>query len=159
MQGGTGSRSEFEEQPDFMPDKYECGTPNTIGLAGLAAGAAFTLEQGVEGVREKEEALTRRFLNHLQEFSGDVTVYGPPASQKRIPLISFNLRNITPSDAALYFDEQWGVMCRPGLHCAPAAHRTIGTFPQGTVRFSFGFFNTEEHADLAAKALRQLIKG
>jgi cysteine desulfurase family protein len=159
MQGGTGSRSEFEEQPEFMPDKYECGTPNTIGLAGLAAGAAFTLEQGVEGVREKEEALTRRFLNHLQEFGGDVTVYGPPASQKRIPLISFNLRNITPSDAALYFEEQWGVMCRPGLHCAPAAHRTIGTFPQGTVRFSFGFFNTEEHADLAAKALRQLLKG
>jgi cysteine desulfurase family protein len=159
MQGGTGSRSEFEEQPDFMPDKYECGTPNTIGLAGLAAGAAFTLEQGVEVVREKEEALTRRFLNHLQEFGGDVIVYGPPASQKRIPLISFNLRNITPSDAALYFDEQWGVMCRPGLHCAPAAHRTIGTFPQGTVRFSFGFFNTEEHADLAAKALRQLLKG
>jgi cysteine desulfurase family protein len=159
MQGGTGSRSEFEEQPEFMPDKYECGTPNTIGLAGLAAGAAFTLEQGVEGVREKEEALTRRFLNHLQEFGGDVTVYGPPASQKRISLISFNLQNITPSDAALYFEEQWGVMCRPGLHCAPAAHRTIGTFPQGTVRFSFGFFNTEEHVDLAAKALRQLLKG
>ena len=159
MQGGTGSRSEFEEQPEFMPDKYECGTPNTIGLAGLAAGAAFILEQGVEVVREKEEALARRFLNHLQEFGGDVTVYGPPASQKRIPLISFNLRNITPSDAALYFEEQWGVMCRPGLHCAPAAHRTIGTFPQGTVRFSFGFFNTEEHADLAAKAVRQLLKG
>ena len=159
MRGGTGSRSEFEEQPDFMPDKYECGTPNTIGLAGLAAGAAFILEQGVEVVREKEEALALRFLNHLHDLRGDVTVYGPLAAQKRIPLISFNLRNITPSDAALYFDEQWGVMCRPGLHCAPAAHRTIGTFPQGTVRFSFGFFNTEAHADLAAEALRQLLKG
>ncbi len=158
MMGGTGSRSEFEEQPDFMPDKYECGTPNTIGLAGLAAGVAFILEQGVEGVREKEEALTRRFLNHLQEFGGDITVYGPLAAQKRIPLISFNLRNITPSDAALYFDEQWSVMCRPGLHCAPAAHRTIGTFPHGTIRFSFGFFNTEAHADLAAEALRQLLR-
>jgi cysteine desulfurase/selenocysteine lyase len=158
MRGGTGSRSEFEEQPDFMPDKYECGTPNTIGLAGLAAGAAFILEQGVEVVREKEEALALRFLNHLHDLRGDVTVYGPPAAQKRIPLISFNLRNITPSDAALYFDEQWGVMCRPGLHCAPAAHRTIGTFPHGTIRFSFGFFNTEAHADLAAEALRQLLR-
>jgi cysteine desulfurase family protein len=158
MRGGTGSRSEFEEQPDFMPDKYECGTPNTIGLAGLAAGAAFILEQGVEVVREKEEALALRFLNHLHDLRGDVTVYGPPVAQKRIPLISFNLRNITPSDAALYFDEQWGVMCRPGLHCAPAAHRTIGTFPHGTIRFSFGFFNTEAHADLAAEALRQLLR-
>ena len=159
MRGGTGSRSEFEEQPDFMPDKYESGTPNTIGLAGLGAGAAFILEQGVEAVREKEEALTRRFLHHLQDLRGDVTVYGPPAAQKRIPLISFNLRDITPSDAALYLDEQWGIMCRPGLHCAPAAHRTIGTFPQGTVRFSFGFFNTEEHVDLAAEALRRLLRG
>ena len=159
MRGGTGSRSEFEDQPDFMPDKYESGTPNTIGLAGLGAGAAFILEQGVEAVREKEEALTRRFLHHLQDLRGDVTVYGPPAAQKRIPLISFNLRDITPSDAALYLDEQWGIMCRPGLHCAPAAHRTIGTFPQGTVRFSFGFFNTEEHVDLAAEALRRLLRG
>jgi cysteine desulfurase family protein len=158
MRGGTGSRSEFEEQPDFMPDKYECGTPNTIGLAGLGAGAAFILEQGVEAVRAKESALTRRFLDHLQELGERVTVYGPLTMQNRIPLISFNLRDITPSDAALYFDEQWGIMCRPGLHCAPAAHRTIGTFPQGTVRFSFGFFNTEEHIDLAAKALRQLLR-
>jgi cysteine desulfurase family protein len=159
MRGGTGSRSEFEEQPDFMPDKFESGTPNTIGLAGLAAGAAFILEQGVEAVAAKELALTRRFLDHLQAFGRHVTVYGPPAAQDRIPLISFNLRDITPSDAALYFDEQWGIMCRPGLHCAPAAHRTIGTFPRGTVRFSFGLFNTEEHVELAAKALRQLLKG
>ncbi|MFH1081575.1 MAG: aminotransferase class V-fold PLP-dependent enzyme [Pseudomonadota bacterium] len=159
MRGGTGSRSEFEEQPDFMPDKYECGTPNTIGLAGLCAGVAFILEQGVEAVREKEETLTRRFLNHLHDLSGDITVYGPLTAQPRISLISFNLRDIISSDAALYLDEQWGIMCRPGLHCAPAAHRTIGTFPQGTVRFSFGFFNTEEHIDLAAEALRQLLKG
>jgi len=143
MRGGTGSRSEFEEQPDFMPDKYECGTPNTIGLAGLSAGASFILKQGVEAVREKEAALTRRFLHRLQELGEHVTVYSPLTAADRISLISFNLRDITPSDAALYFDEQRDIMCRPGLHCAPAAHRTIGTFPQGTVRFSFGFFNTE----------------
>lgn len=158
MRGGTGSRSEFEEQPDFMPDKFECGTPNTIGLAGLGAGAAFILEQGVDAVRAKESALTRRFLNHLQALGECVCVYGLPTAHNRIPLISFNLRDITPSDAALYLDEQWGIMCRPGLHCAPAAHRTIGTLPQGTVRFSFGFFNTEEHVDLAAEALRQLLR-
>ena len=159
MRGGTGSRSEFEEQPDFMPDKYECGTPNTIGLAGLGAGAAYILAQGVATVREKEEVLTRRFLDHLQAFDGDVTLYGPRSAQDRIPLISFNIRDISPSDAALYFDEKWGILCRPGLHCAPAAHRTIGTFPQGTVRFSFGLFNTEEQVDLAAEALRNLLEG
>jgi selenocysteine lyase/cysteine desulfurase len=159
MRGGTGSRSEFEEQPDFMPDKYECGTPNTIGLAGLGAGAAYILAQGLATVREKEEVLTRRFLDHLQAFDGDVTLYGPRSAQDRIPLISFNIRDISPSDAALYLDEKWGILCRPGLHCAPAAHRTIGTFPQGTVRFSFGFFNTEEQVDLAAEALRNLLDG
>jgi cysteine desulfurase family protein len=158
IRGGTGSRSEFEEQPEFMPDKYECGTPNTIGLAGLGAGAAYILEKGVEAVRAKELELTRRFLNHMQEFGAAVTVYGPPTAGNRISLISFNLRDISPSNAAVYFDERWGIMCRPGLHCAPAAHRTIGTFPQGTVRFSFGFFNTQEHVDLAAEALRELLK-
>ena len=159
MRGGTGSRSEFEEQPNFMPDKYECGTPNTIGLAGLGAGAAYILEKGVETVRAKELELTRRFLNHLQEFGGDLALYGPVEAEKRISLISFNLRDITPSDAALFLDEQWNIMCRPGLHCAPAAHRAIGTFPQGTVRFSFGFFNTEDHVDLAAEALQNLLNG
>jgi cysteine desulfurase family protein len=158
MRGGTGSRSEFEEQPDFMPDKYECGTPNTVGLAGLSAGAAYILEKGVEAVRDKEDALTRLFLDRLHALGEDVTIYGPRSAEDRISVISFKLRDITASDAALYLDEHWGIMCRPGLHCAPAAHRTIGTFPHGTVRFSFGFFNTEAHADLAAEALRQLVK-
>lgn len=159
MRGGTGSRSEFEEQPDFMPDKYESGTSNTIGLAGLGAGVAFVLEQGLEAIRAKELALTERFLSQLQKLGDGVSVYGPLKAQNRIPLISFNLSNISPSDAALYFDEHWGIMCRPGLHCAPAAHRTIGTFPKGTVRFSFGFFNTREHVDLATEALHQLLRG
>jgi cysteine desulfurase family protein len=158
MRGGTGSRSEFEEQPEFMPDKFECGTPNAVGLAGLGAGAAFVLEQGVAAVAAKELALTRRFLDHLREFGRDAAIYGPPTAQNRISVVSFNLRTVTPSDAALYLDEHWGIMCRPGLHCAPAAHRSTGTFPRGTVRFSFGFFNTQEQVDLAARALRQLLE-
>lgn len=158
MRGGTGSRSEFEEQPDFMPDKYESGTPNAIGIAGLGASAAFIMEQTVEAIRAKEEKLTKRFLDHLSGLRGDVTVYGPEEARKRIAVVSFNLRDITPSDAALYFEENWGIMCRPGLHCAPAAHRTTGTFPQGTVRFSFGFFHKEKDIDLAAEAVRQILK-
>ena len=158
MRGGTGSRSEFEEQPDFMPDKYESGTPNAMGLAGLGAGAAFVLKQGMESIRAKEEALTRRFLAKLEPLAGDVTIYGPPEAQKRISVVSFNIRDIPPSDAALFFDEHFGILCRPGLHCSPAAHRTIGTFPRGTVRFSFGFFNPEAHVDRAADAIGQLLR-
>lgn len=158
MRGGTGSRSEFEEQPDFMPDKYEAGTPNAPGLAGLAAGTAFVLAQGPERIHAREKALARRFLNHLEALDGDATIYGPRDMETRTSVVSFNLRDIVPSDAALFFDERFGILCRPGLHCAPAAHRTIGSFPQGTIRFSFGFFNTEAEVDLAAEAVARLLQ-
>jgi len=158
MRGGTGSRSEFEAQPDFMPDKYESGTPNAIGLAGLGAGTSFILEQTLEAIRAKELQLTARFLDQLDEDKNHVTVYGSGNAVKQTAVVSFNLTNITPSDAALYFEEKWGIMCRPGLHCAPAAHKTLGTFSQGTIRFSFGFFNNEKDIDHAAGAVRDLIQ-
>jgi cysteine desulfurase family protein len=158
MMGGTGSRSEFEAQPDFMPDKYESGTPNTIGFAGLSAGVSFVLEQTMEAIRAKEEQLTFRFLGQLNEFRDQLIVYGPNDATKRTAVVSFNVKNISPSDAALYFEENRGILCRPGLHCAPSAHRTIGTFPQGTIRFSFGFFNTRQDVDHACDAVRELLK-
>ena len=157
MRGGTGSRSEFEEQPDFMPDKYECGTPNTIGLAGLGAGAAYILEQGQDVIQNKEKTLTERFLEGLTGLGKAITLYGSRKTAERIPVISFNIQGVAPSDATLFLEERWGIMCRPGLHCAPAAHRTIGTFPEGTVRFSFGFFHTENDVDRAVQAVEDLI--
>lgn len=158
MRGGTGSRSEFEIQPDFMPDKYESGTPNAIGIAGLGAGVNFILEQTIEVIRAKEVQLTSRFLDQLKVEKEKVTIYGPKDVSLQTAVVSFNLKNITPSDASLYFEEKWGIMCRPGLHCSPAAHKSIGTFPQGTVRFSFGFFNTEKDIDTACAAVRDLIQ-
>lgn len=158
MRGGTGSRSEFEEQPDFMPDKYESGTPNAIGLAGLGASATFILEQTIAAIRDREERLTARFLDRLEALPDRITVYGPRDAAKQTAVVSFNVKNITPSDAAVYFEEKWGILCRPGLHCAPSAHKTIGTFPQGTVRFSFGLFNTEKDIDTAAAAVEDLAK-
>lgn len=158
MMGGTGSRSEFEKQPEFMPDKYESGTPNTIGLAGLGAGAAFILEKTVDTIRAKEERLTSCFLDRLKDLKGSVIIYGPQDPAKQTAVVSFNIKNITPSDAAFYFEENHGILCRPGLHCAPAAHKTIGTYPQGTVRFSFGFFNNEKDVDTAARAVRDLAQ-
>jgi len=102
MMGGTGSRSEFEAQPDFMPDKYESGTPNTIGFAGLGAGATYLTGQTIEGIRAKEEQLTRRFLERLEAFKDQVTVYGPNDAARQTAVISFNVKNISPSDAAMF---------------------------------------------------------
>lgn len=158
MMGGTGSRSEFEKQPEFMPDKYESGTPNTIGLAGLGAGVRFVLEQTIEAIQTKKQELASLFMVRLQDLQGQIEIYGPNDPAKKTAVVSFNFKNITPSDAALYFEENWGILCRPGLHCAPAAHHTIGTFPQGTVRFSFGYFNTAQEIDQAVEAIQGLLK-
>ena len=158
MMGGTGSRSEFEVQPDFMPDKYESGTPNTIGLAGLCAGVRFVLAEGVEAIRSKEEGLTERFLKGLFPLKG-ITVYGPPDTASRTAVVSFNIAGVSPSEASLELDERFGILCRPGLHCAPAAHRTIGTFSQGTIRFGFGYFNNDEEISFALEAIQSLAGG
>ena len=156
--GGTGSRSEWEEQPAFMPDKFEAGTLNTLGIAGLKAGVDFVLHEGVEKIRKKERILTERFLSGLEAFDEDVKIYGAREEKDKIALVSFNISGLSPSYVAQVLDENWAIMCRPGLHCAPSAHRTIGSFPVGTVRFSFGYFNTEEEIDLALEALKSLIK-
>jgi cysteine desulfurase family protein len=158
MMGGTGSRSEFEVQPDFMPDNYESGTPNTIGLAGLGAGVRFVLAEGVEAIRSEEEGLTKRFLKGLAALKG-ITVYGPPDAESRTSVVSFNIAGVSPSEAALELDERFGILCRPGLHCAPAAHRTIGTFPQGTIRFGFGYFNTKEEVSFGLEVIRSVAAG
>jgi cysteine desulfurase family protein len=155
MRGGTGSRSEFEEQPAFMPDRYESGTPNTVGIAGLAAGAGFVAEKGVDAIRRREEALTEQFLAGLRDLDG-VTVYGPKAASRQMPVVSFRIVGLDPAEAALKLDERFGILSRPGLHCAPAAHRTIGTAPTGTLRFSFGYFNTEAEIRTAVEAVGRL---
>jgi len=157
MTGGTGSRSEFEAQPDFMPDKYESGTPNTIGCAGLYAGVSFVLERTVESIRTVEEKLMARFLSQMADMAGPVKIYGPNDAFKQTAVVSFNIDGISASDAALHFEDHYGILCRPGLHCAPSAHRTLGTFPGGAIRFSFGYFNTNQDVDTAVEAVRSLV--
>ncbi len=157
MSGGTGSKSEFEQQPDFMPDKYESGTPNAIGIAGLNAGIRFIEKTGVDIIRDKEVSLISQFIEGLKKIKGAI-VYGPQLVSDRIAVVSFNLSGISPSEASLILDEKYNIMCRPGLHCAPQAHRTIGTFPAGTLRFSFAYFNTEEEIDYSLKALYEISR-
>ncbi len=154
MMGGTGSRSEFEVQPDFLPDIYESGTPNTIGLAGLGAGVRYILSQGVQQIRNREELLTAKFLNGLRSIEG-IRIYGHGVSP-HAPIVSFNIDGLMPSETSLFLDEQFGILSRPGLHCAPSAHRTIGAFPEGTVRFSFSYLNTEDEINFALNALDRL---
>ena len=171
--GGTGSRSEHEEQPDFLPDMCESGTPNAVGLAGLEAGVRWVLERGVEAIRAHEVALAQQLIDGLRAIpstspsagSGQgsgrrpgVTVYGGLDATRQTATVSFNIAGMEPSEVGLRLDEEYGIMCRVGLHCAPAAHSTIGTFPVGTVRFGLGAFNTVEEIDATLEAVRQLAQ-
>jgi cysteine desulfurase family protein len=154
-QGGTGSRSEFEEQPDFLPDRFESGTPNGVGIAGLLAGIRFVLDKGVEKIRRHEMTLIDRLIAGLKEIPR-IKLYGPERQKDRIATISFNATHLSPSDGAYHLEKEFGILCRPGLHCAPSAHHTIGTFPEGTIRFGLGAFNTEEEVDTVLQAVFQI---
>ena len=155
MQGGTGSLSEKTVHPDFPPDKFEAGTLNTPGYAGLSAGVRFLLKEGIENVIEREQQLIQYLLNKLSEIE-EVEVYAPDAD--RVATISFNIRRATASDIAHYLDTNWGILVRPGLHCAPEAHKTLNTFPHGTIRFSLSCLNTTQEIDIAINALKSFLK-
>ena len=155
MRGGTGSHSASETQPEFLPDAYESGTPNVAGLAGLAAGVRFLLETGVVAVTEQERLLTGRFLAGASEIPG-VVIYGKETPRSACGIVSFNVEGASPSEVCVMLDQSFGIMARPGLHCAPSAHRTLGTFPAGTVRFSFGWFNSMAEVDTSVNALAEI---
>ncbi len=153
--GGTGSASHTEVQPEFLPDKFEAGTPNLPGIYGWEAALAFLEETTIEAVRSHDLALTRRFLQGLEQIPG-VRLIGPADLERRVGVISLDFPG---QDNALIGDrleQEFGILTRCGLHCAPNAHKTLGTFPGGTVRFSFGWFTTEREIDAALKAIKQL---
>lgn len=156
-QGGTGSRSEHEIQPDFLPDRYESGTANAVGLAGLLAGLEWLQERGVEQIRAHERALCAMLLEGLGHIPG-VEIYGPRDASLQTAVVAFNIRGMEPSEAGLRLDEEYDILCRVGLHCAPAAHRTLGTLPRGCVRFGLGAFIREEDIDTALQAVGELAK-
>lgn len=157
-QGGTGSRSELLYQPEQMPDKYESGTLNVPGLAGLAAGIDFLLKEGMDAIQEKEKKLTQQLVEGLSTIEG-VTLYGP-SGINRGPVVSINIEGTEPQDAALLLDQVFGIAVRSGLHCAPDAHRTIGTLEQGgTIRISPGYFNSEADIQQCIEAVEAISKG
>ncbi len=153
--GGTGSRSEEEFQPGFSPDRYESGTPNTLGIAGLEAGVRFIMETGLETIYSHELKLSTKFLKGLIRIKG-IRLFGPPADTQRTAVISLQVEGKSESQVALILDREYGIQVRAGLHCSPATHKAIGTFPQGTVRFSFGYFNNEDDVSRCLNALNDI---
>ena len=153
--GGTGSQSEELYQPDFLPDRYEAGTLNTPGIAGLGAGIQYILSKGQQKLLCQQIRLEKMFLDALSQIK-NVTIYGPERLEERIGIISINIKDHDSSYISNILSENYGIATRGGLHCAPLAHQTIGTFHQGTVRFSPGIFNTLEDVKLCIKAREEI---
>ncbi len=152
--GGTGSASHEEVQPPYMPDKFEPGTPNLPGIYGLSAALGYLLDQG-DKIRRREEALIRQFLEGLRGVEG-VRLAGPWEPERRTAVFSLDFLGMDNAEAAFRLEAEYGILTRCGLHCAPAAHRTLGTYPQGTVRFSPGPFTTDGEIETVLSAIRAL---
>jgi cysteine desulfurase / selenocysteine lyase len=157
VRGGTGSRSEMEEQPSFLPDKYESGTANAVGLAGLKVSLHWLLRQSINELWEQKTALHKKLLEGLSNIP-HVVIYSCGETAQSTGVVSFNIGELEPSEVGLRLDEEFEIMARVGLHCAPAAHRTIGTFPRGTVRFSLGAFTTPTQIDQALQAVAHIAR-
>ena len=156
--GGTGGASSDLEQPRSCPERYESGTPNTPGIAGLSAGVAVILRTGVDRIRRHEQLLTCRLLGGLLPFQG-VTIHGPADAERQGAVVSLTLAGWDPSEVSYRLDHEFDISVRVGLHCAPDAHRSIGTYPDGTIRVSPGFYSTEADIDAFLQALRAISNG
>lgn len=155
VEGGTGSLSEQVYQPDFMPDRFESGTPNTPGIAGLNAGVKFIKETGLNKIRQHEQELTDILIQGLREIKG-VILYGHCDSKRQTAVVSFNIEGLDCGEVSFLLDQKYGILCRSGLHCAPLAHQTLGTRKRGACRISPGFFNTMEDIHKVIKAVYEV---
>ncbi len=156
-EGGTGSKSNLLIQPEMLPDKFESGTPNTPGIVGLGAGVQYILDRGIENIRNHEKELTSYFIEELRKIQS-VKIYGPRDAEKQAAVVSINIGDEDSSEVSYILDKAFDIGVRPGLHCAPLAHKTIGTFEQGAVRFSIGPFNTHWDIEKAVEAVRNIVK-
>lgn len=157
FQGGTGSASHSLDQPDISPDKFESGTSNAPGIIGLGTGIKYILERGITTIRKYEEGLTKHFIEEASKIEG-IKLYGPLNANEQSGVVALNIKDADSSEVSYILDQEYDIAVRPGLHCAPLAHKTIGTLEQGVVRFSFGIFNTYEEIDICIKALKDIAK-
>ena len=160
LSGGTGSASHSEQVPELMPDRFEPGTMNLPGIVGLHQGLLWLEETGLEKIQAHELELTQQFLTGLRplEKEGRLRIVGRPDIEGRTGVVSIQTTRVELAQAAFALDMDFGIMVRVGMHCAPSAHKTLGTYPLGTIRFSFGWWNTPEHVETALNALRQICR-
>jgi cysteine desulfurase/selenocysteine lyase len=156
-QGGTGTYSESMEQPETWPERFESGTLNAPGLAGLAAGIAEVQKQGLEAIAAHEQSLIESLADGLNQLPG-IILYGSPDKSSCTGTLSFNVQELDCSEVAHILDTAYAIAVRSGLHCAPAAHRTINTFPHGTVRVSVSPYNTQEDIHTLIGAVSEIVK-
>lgn len=157
-EGGTGSQSEQPVQPEHMPDRLEAGSHNAAGIAGLAVALEWLLERGVAAVREHETALSQRMIERLADIE-HLRLYGPADPAERVGVFSVRIDNLEPAELSAILEDQFGILTRSGLHCAPFAHKTIGTDTTGgTTRFSLGPLLEEEDVDAALAALTEVTR-
>jgi len=156
-EGGTGSYSELEEQPLDLPYRYESGTVNSVGISGLGAGLKFIFSEGREKIQTNHQFLVDRLLEGLSNIPR-LILYTAKDRSKQAPIISFNIEGYEPGEVGAILDQAFDIKVRTGLHCAPAAHKTLGTYPLGTIRLSPGYFNTVEEIDVTLQALDRITR-
>jgi len=155
MHGGTGSRSELPVQPSTRPDRYEAGTPNTVGIAGLTEGVRFVLGETVQRIHARELEMTRELMLGLMEIPG-VSLLGPGPEQERTAIVAFTMEGIDPSELAFILDRQFGIAVRSGFHCTPLGHACAGTTETGAVRASPGYFTEKSEIVSMIRAVREI---
>jgi len=157
FEGGTGSISHEEFQPSQMPDKFEAGTPNLPGIAGLLASLEWIENEGIDKIRKHEDRLGKMLEEGLMKING-LRIIGPGSDDPRLPVYSVNIKGMDNAKLVRDLSDIYGIETRPGLHCAPLAHRTLGTFPEGALRISPGYFNTADDINFTVSALTELAK-
>lgn len=153
IEGGTGSFSKMKRQPHSMPEALEAGTLNTPGIVSLGAGIDFINSIGLENIRKHEYSLTEKFIEGIKNIE-EIIIYGP---EKRGPVVTLNIKGVDSGDLAAYLDEEYAILTRAGIHCAPLAHESMHSGENGGVRFSFGYFNTEEDITYAINTLKNIV--
>ncbi len=154
-EGGTGFEPDSLSQPEELPFKLESGTPNTVGIVGLRAGVEYVLSRGIQTIRKHEQKLTDKLINALKDDRRFI-LYGTTDISKKVGILSINVKGFKPAEVGAILDQSFDIAVRPGLHCAPFAHQKFGTFPDGTVRISPGFFNTEADINQLITALDKI---
>lgn len=156
-EGGTGSLSEDLEQPEYMPDRLEAGTQNAPGIAGLLAGIDFIKLEGLDKIRAHEEKITAMLMDGLQDIPG-IEIYGPASARDRTAVVSFNVQGMDCGETSTRLDYEYDIISRSGLHCAPLAHRTMGTLQRGACRLSPGYFTTDKDIYKVIKAVHRIAR-